>query len=211
MDEKILYIWDLAGTLFYECWDAKRTGFPTYDKWLENKTGKKLREISNREYEEMYEVPYKEGWFFKLNILPGFKEVLTLTKNNEAFTTGIPEQMNWRAHYLSKKVGFDVRKYLKKINTTFDYGETNKKTQEMLIDYLNKKYTEGYRVIVYTDDKLKNCLVFLKAASEVMGKHNDFSFRIYNVLNNKSRIENKGDHFEVGSLFDLLENENKLR
>ena len=210
MNKKTIYIWDLAGTLFVDAWNIKRTGFEDYNGWVTNKTGKELKEITDREYEEMYEEPLKQGWPFGLDILPGFKEVLNWTKNNEAFTTGTKEQMDWRAYYLNPRVGFDIRKYFQKINTTFDYGETNKKTQEMLVDYLSKKYNEGYRVAVYADDKIKNCQSFSKAANIVKEKHNDFFYRFYHVLNNDSGLKDKGDYFEVGNLFDLLKSEKEL-
>ena len=111
---KTVYIWDLAGTLFADVWNKKRTGFQNYDEWIANETGKKLEEISDREYEEMYESPLKKGWPFGLDILPGFREILTWTKNNEAFTTGTIEQMDWRSEYLNPKVGFDVNCYFQK-------------------------------------------------------------------------------------------------
>ena len=50
---KILCLWDLAGTLFPEKWNIN-TGFDSYVKWLENKLGRKRKEISDREYEENF-------------------------------------------------------------------------------------------------------------------------------------------------------------
>jgi len=208
---KTIYIWDLAGTLFADVWNKKRMGFENYDEWVANETGKKLEEISDREYEEMYEAPLKKGWPFGLDIMPGFKEILTWTKNNEAFTTGVIEQKDWRAEYLNPKVGFDIKRYFQKINTTFDYEEINKKTQDIWISYLNKKYDEGYRVAVYADDKAKNCQLFLEAVNKIKEKHKDFSHRAYHMLNNNSGLKDKGKYFEAGSLFDILENEKKIR
>jgi len=206
---KTLYLWDLAGTLFNEEWDSTKTNYPDYNAWLEAQLGKKIIEVSDRQYEEMYEIPYKQGWYFHLDLKPGVKEVLTWAKHNETFTTGVPEQMDWRAEYLIPKIGFDFRKYFQKINSTFDYGETNKKTVETFADFLGKKYQEGYKIIVYADDKLTNCQAFIDAVESVKRNYPDFSYRLYHVLNNNSGIIEKDSYWQVGNLKGLLINEKK--
>ncbi|MFA5022217.1 MAG: hypothetical protein WC508_04025 [Patescibacteria group bacterium] len=207
---KTLYLWDLAGTIFYEKWDAKKTGQPTYDAWLEAQLGKNISEISDREYEEMQKIPYSQGWYFQLDLQPGAKEVLEWAKHNETFTTGTPEQMDWRAECLLPKTGFDFRPYFQKINSTFDFGETNKKTPEMVANYLTEKYQQGYRVIVYTDDKLANCQMFLQAVKSFQDKYVDFSYRIYHILNSNSGLIKDNEYYQIGSLSDLLANEKEL-
>src|SRR3989338_2008979 len=125
MTKQTLYIWDLADTLFNEVWNKDRTGFLNYAAWLENKLGRKIKNISVREFEENYEIPYKHGYHFNLDIKPGYKEVLENLSDNEAFTSGNLEQIDWRAEYLNPKVGFDIRKYFKKKYSTFNYAEIN--------------------------------------------------------------------------------------
>jgi len=209
MKNKTLYIWDMAGTIFNEEWDAVKTKYPSIEAWIQAQLGKKIGDISDRKFEEMHEIPYKEGWHFKLDLKPGAKEALQFSQHNETFTTGVPEQLDWRAEYLAPKTGFDFRSYFQKINTTFDYGETNKKTKEMLVDYLSKKYQEGYKTVVYTDDKLTNCQFFLDAVELVRRKYQDFSYRLYHVLNNDQGLKHKDGYWQIGSLYDLLANEKK--
>lgn len=207
---KILYLWDMAGTLFCEEWNKEKTGFNNYDEWVENKLGKKIKEISDRKYEKMYEIPHKEGYYFNLDLQPGFREVLSWTNNNEAFTTGIKEQLDWRAYFLNPRVGFDIRDYLDKVHSTFDFSETNEKTESMFLNILEEKYRKGFETIVYTDDKIKNVEFFKQVAEKIKEKHKDFSYRIYHILNDKSGLQNRGWCYEIGSLYDLLENEERL-
>lgn len=210
MENKTLYIWDMAGTIFNEEWDVKKTKYAVYDDWVESQLCKKINEVSDRVYEEMYEIPYKEGWYFQLALQPGVKEVLSWTKHNETFSTGMQEQMDWRAECLNPKVGFDIREFFQKFNSTFDYDETNKKTKKMLVGYLNKKYQEGYKTVVYTDDKLENCQFFLDAVELVRKKYHDFSYRLYRILNNDKGLKQKNGYWEIGSLHNFLINEKKL-
>ena len=207
---KILCLWDLAGTLFPEKWNIN-TGFDSYVKWLENKLGRKRKEISDREYEENFKIPYLNGEMFNLQIQPDFKKVLSWTKRNETFSTGNREQMAWRARYLNHKIGFNILDYFQVMNSTFDYGQTNKKTPEMMIDYLEKKYDADYQTVVYTDDNLKNLKFFIQAGQVIKKKHPDFNWRLYHILNTASLIKNKDDYFEIGKLSDFLANEKKLR
>lgn len=208
--DKTLYLWDLAGTLFFEKWDAKKTGYSTFGDWLVHESGKKKEEISEREYEEAHRIPYTRGWYFRLGLQPGYKEVLNWTKNNETFSTGMQAQMDWRAEYLNPLAGYDIRKYFKNLVSTFDYGETNKKTTAMLLDYLEKKYRESYSMIVYTDDKINNCNFFINAAKIIRKKYPDFRYRLYHILNNSNGIREKKGYWEIGNLLDFLVNEKKL-
>ena len=159
-----------------------------------------------REYEETHYIPYTKG-LIKLDILPGFKKVLELGEHNETFTSGVPEQIDWRAEYLTPKIGYDFRKYFQKVNSTFDYGETDKKTKEMMADYLDKKYNEGYTTIVYTDDQLKYLKEFIKAAKIYKINNKKFSYRPYYLLNNKTGLKKKNNYFEAGTLYNILKNE----
>lgn len=176
---KTFYLWDLADTLFLEAWDAKKSGYSSYDAYVES-LGFNLKMITPRDYEWSYERPYREG-LFKLSLTEGFTEVLKWTKHNGVFTTGNREQMDWRAEYLMKMYGFDVRPYVGEIFTTFDYGNTNSKTSAMLQDILNQKTNEGYERIVYTDDKRANCNFFLNAAKALWAKHVHFTARAYHL------------------------------
>ncbi|MDD4332897.1 MAG: hypothetical protein PHT51_02185 [Patescibacteria group bacterium] len=80
----------------------------------------------------------------------------------------------------------------------------------MIIKYLQSKYDEGFRFVVYTDDKLKNLQAFSEAAEKLKEKYGDFSYRLYHILNNNSGIKNKSNYFETGNLFAILKNEKKL-
>jgi hypothetical protein len=199
----------MAGTLFPEKWNEKQTGYQSFDDWVEGQLGQKISEIPPRQYEEMYRIPYSQGWYYNLTIRPEFREVLSWTKHNEVFTTGLRETNDWRAEYLIPKTGFDFRPYFQKVVSTFDYGETNQKTKEMVVDYLEKKHQEGYRAIVYADDKLANCQMFIEAMKLAQHEHPDFSYRVYQILNNDSGLQEKEGYFTIGGLNDLLVNEKK--
>lgn len=208
MTRKTLYIWDLANTLFPEHWNSKLSGFGSYDDYVKS-LGYDLNTISPHDYEWSYEQPYKEG-LFELNVADGFREVLSSTKNNAVFTTGNKEQIDWRAEQLNKKYDFDIRDYVKEIYSTLDYGNTNKKTQAMLEDILKKKYKEGFTTVVYTDDNLDNCLFFIKAAKGFTQQAPDFNFRVYSIRNDNKGVRPKDGYFEIGNLYDLKKNEEKI-
>lgn len=197
---KTLYLWDVAGTIINEKWNKDITGFETFFDYVVS-IGKDPN--NPREAEEAYYIPYTHGEMFNLDIKDGFKETLTWTKNNEIFTQGTPEQMNWRAEYLNPKVGFDIRQFFQKINSTFDFGETNIKTKEMLSTYLNNKKKEGYETVVYTDDKIQNCMAFKDATDNIQ----NLKYRIYHIKNDNSGIIKKDQYYEIGNLLDLLKNE----
>ncbi len=166
--------------------------------------------MSDYEYERGYETPYKKGAMFNLKTVDGFREVLDKTHNNEAFSSGNPEQLLCRAKYLNPKIGFNLLKYFLAINSPFDYGTSNKKTAEVYKKYLLKKYKQGYRTIIYTEDKAKYISSFKKAAANVKIKHPNFNYHIYHILRNKKGIKRKNGYFEIGNLWDLLKNEKKL-
>ena len=208
LQNKILYLWDLANTIFYEKWNKETTGYPNYDAWLENKLNLKVQNLSPREYEKMYKEPYKKGYYFNLDLMPGAKEVLTKIKHNEAFTSGVKNQVKWRAEYLNPKIDFNILNCFQKINSTFDYVNSNIKNRKMLMSYLNKKFKENYKTIIYTDDKKENCLLFQDAAKKIKNKYKNFSFRIYYLLNNNSDIKKNNGYFVIGNLYNLLKNEN---
>lgn len=201
--KKILHLWDVANTLFLEEWNSELSGFVTFEDYQVS-LGVDLN--NSREYESSYEEPYKDGKKFTLQIAEGFKEVLVWTKNNEIFTSGIKEQMDWRAHYLNPIVGYDIRNLFGKVNTTFDYGETNIKTKAMLVEFLQSKKEEGYNVVVYTDDKIENCLALKEASDKLDG----LDSRIYHILNDNNGLRKKEIYWEIGNLYDLLENEKTL-
>jgi len=204
MKKKILYLWDLANTLFPEKWDMS-TGFNNYDEYVQS-LGYNLDTINPLIYEQCYYKPYKQG-LYQIKIADGFKEVLSWTRNNEVFTTGNKEQIDWRAEYFLGKGFFDIRPYFKRINTTFDFGNTNKKTKGMITTLFKKKITEGYTEIVYTDDKLANCLLFLEAGQSVK----NLKMRVYHIKNDHLGIRKKENYWEIGNLHDLLENEKKVK
>ena len=201
---KTLYLWDLADTLFREEWNVELSGYATFENYAKAKV---KNPDDPRQYENGFREPYIKGEMYNLALADGFKEVLSRTKNNEAFTTGVKEQMDWRAAYLNPRVGFDVRSYFKKINTTFDYAETNVKTKEMIVQYLHDKLKEGYDAVVYTDDKLANCQLFQEAVNQVQREGLALNCRIYHILNSQSTIRKRGWYFEIGNLKDLLKSE----
>lgn len=199
---KTLYLWDLENTLFPVQWNKELTGFDTFEDYLVS-IG---TDLSNpRQYEQGYREPFVHGEMFNLDIAKGYKEVLEWTKHNETFTTGLKEHLDYRAQYLNPRVGFDIRSIFQKIISTFDYGETNVKTKEMLITYLQERFKQGYGTVVFTDDKLKNCEAFRDAAHEVKGLY----YRIYQMYNDDKGLRNKGWYCEIGNLYDLLENEKR--
>lgn len=208
--DKTIYLWDLAGTLFYEKWDKEKTGAESFEKWIEGKLNKKVADISPREYEEMQYEPYTNDLYLGLNIQPGFEEILSWTGHNETFSTGNPEQVEWRAEALQKKLGIDIRGYFQALNSTFDYGETNIKTEKMIAQYLDSKYKKGFKTIVYTDDKIENVDFFKKAAMNFKKLYSDFDFRLYHMLNDDSEIKDKSDYWEAGNLLEVLKNEKNI-
>jgi hypothetical protein len=205
--DKILYLWDLANTLFPEKWDSTKSGFASHKAYT---VSLGLDPENPRDYEESVKEPYVRGDWYTLGIADGYREVLTWAKNNEAFTTGFREQMDWRAEYLNPRVGYDIRKYLQKITSTFDYAETNLKTKEMLVDFLSKKVQEGYQTVVYTDDKLANCQFFKEAAEIVRLTSPAFNYRVYHLTNSLSHVKKIGWYWEIGKLLDILKNEKIL-
>lgn len=199
---KTLYLWDLAWTLFPEKWNKEKSGFGSFDEYVES-LGFDLKNISPRDYEWAYEKPYKEG-MFDLDIAKGFRETLSFTKNNAVFTTGNKEQVEWRAAQINPKVGFDIRNYIGEIHSTFDYGDRHIKTKEMLQDILKKKFAAGCEIVVYTDDKIENIQFFLEAAKA-------YKVRCYHMKNDDQGLREKGGYYEAGSLFDVMEMEKKIR
>lgn len=205
---KTLHFWDLAGTLFTEEWDPE-SGFSNFSAYLKS-LGYNPETISGHDYEREHEKPYKTE-MFKLGINKGFRKVFSWTKHNQCFTTGDPDQLLWRAEYINPSIGFDVLDYIKKVNSTFDYSNSNIKNRGMLVELLTARLKEGYLTIVYTDDKLLNCELFIVAAEVVMRKNAEFSWRVYNIKNDESGLHEKQGYWEIGSLLDLLKQEKKLR
>ena len=201
---KTLYLWDLANTLFLEKWNVELTGYLTFEDYVKATV---KNPSDPRQFEEACKIPYLQGEMYGLRLADGFKEVLSWTKNNEAFTTGVKEQMDWRAAYLNPRVGFNIMSYFKKINTTFDFVETNVKTKEMIVKYLSVKIKEGYDTVVYTDDKQANCQLFKEAVNKVQQEGLVLNCRFYHILNSQSTIGKRGWYFEIGNLKDLLKSE----
>lgn len=208
MIDRTLYLWDLANTLFREVWNRELTGFESFEDYVISK-GVELNDA--RGFEECYKEPYLQGEMFNLDVMPGYREVLSWTKNNETFSTGFQEQLRWRASYLNPRVGFDILNFFRKLGSTFDYGETNVKTKEMLVDYLNEKLTEGFKTIVYIDDKLANSHFFISAADGLKKQYSLFNCRFYHMLNDGKGLRAKDGYCETGSLYDLKESEERIR
>lgn len=207
-----LYLWDLAGTLFHEKWDTVKTGYPDIRSYIIGK-GIARADMTALEFERGHEVTLQEGWHWRLALQPGFREMLTWAHEhgrNATFSTGNVEQMDRRAEYLNPHVGFDIRQWFDELHSTFEYGNTNTKTKEMLVDFLTKKYNEGYRTVVYTDDKFANCELFKAAAENVKHLHHDFSFRLYFMKNDHQGLRANENTLEAGDLSDVLEHEKGL-
>jgi|SRR3989338_7951788 len=203
-----VYLWDLANTLFPEKWEAKKSGVPNYKAYVES-LGYDLKTITPHDYEWAYERPYKEG-LFSLEIADGFREVLSWTKNNSVFTTGNREQVDWRAEQLNRKYDFDIRDYITEIYSTFDYGNTNRKTKSMFEDVLMKKYQEGFTTAVYTDDNLANCDFFIAAVKEITSQQSDFQFRVYRMMNDDRGLRQQNGYWDIGTLYDLQSSEKMM-
>lgn len=203
---RTFYLWDLANTLFLERWDSKRSLVANYNQYVKSK-GFSLENISPLDYEKTYRIPYIDG-LYNLSLTKGFKVVLTWTKYNGVFTTGNRKQIDWRAEQLLKKYGFDIRCYIKEIYSTFDYGNTNVKTKEMLMDIIIKKYKQGYRMFVYADDKRKNCFFFLEAIKALIKKGYQIKTRVYYFKNDTSGLKKINNNLiQIGDLLNLLHNE----
>ncbi len=206
---KTFYLWDVANTLIPERWNSVKSGFPNYDAYVVS-LGYDLKTIRPLEYERAYERPYKKG-LFDIRAADGFQEVLGWTKYNFVFTTGNQEQIDWRAEYLKPQCGFDIRDYLEKVYSTFDYGDTNTKTSAMLMDILRKKYQDGYGTGVYADDKEANCRFFLDAVDQLQKQGIELKARTYHVRNDDGRFEKKSENlFAVANLLQILAHEQSL-
>jgi hypothetical protein len=202
---KTLYLWDLADTLFGEDWNVEKTGLADFDAYIES-LGYDLKTIDARTYEWHYERPFKDG-LIELSILPGFVETLTWTKNNAVFSTGNPEQIQWRAEVFLKKGLPDILGFFQKIYSTFDYGNTNHKTAAMFLDILEKEAANGYSTIVYSDNKLENCRQFQQAADQAPSVQT----RLYHVKAANGGLQAISQNFfEIPNLLELLRNEQKL-
>ncbi|MFA4818867.1 MAG: hypothetical protein WC621_03425 [Patescibacteria group bacterium] len=209
MENKTFYLWDLADTIFIEKWNAELSGVPSFNAYVES-LGYDLKTISPLDYELCYEKPYRDG-LYDLSIADGFKEVLTWTKNNGVFTTGNKEQINWRAEQLLRKYGFGIRDFLKEIYSTFDYSNTNVKTEAMLVDLIGKKFKQGLGIIVYTDDREANCRFFISAAEKCQNNGVRVEYRVYNLGNDDSKLEKLSDnYYKIGDLYQLKDNEENL-
>lgn len=199
------YLWDQADTIFTEVWDTERTGVADFRAYVKS-LGNDPDSMSKKEYEFLYEVPYKEG-LFKVDIMPGFIELLSWTKYNGAFTTGVPEQRDWRQVQLSKKYpNLVLKEFIPDVFSTFDYGDTNVKTIDMYADVLGKIYFRGFATVVYADDKLANCAMFEDAAHKVPG----IEYRLYRMNPHTPQVMQNNAIMEVRNLFDILEAEKKL-
>lgn len=201
---KTFYLWDLADTLFSEQWAVQKTGLANYDAYVES-LGYNLKTVDAKTYETSYERPYKDE-LFELSLMPGFIETLSWTKHNAAFTTGVPEQTEWRAETLLKKGQPNILPFFKKIYTTFDYGNTNQKTTAMLLDILNEISEKGYSTIVYADNKLENCIEFKNAADQIP----QISYRLYHINIGSGFKQINSNFFEAPGLLELLKNEKQL-
>jgi hypothetical protein len=205
--DKTLYLWDLEGTLFLQSWNKDTTGFDSFEDYAKA-NGLKIN--SGKDFEEAYVNIYENGDMVNLRLADGFEEVLNFTKNNETFSSGMQAQMLARVKYFKKKLGADILKYFRKLNSTFDYSDSNIKTKEMLIDYLKSKYDEGFKTVVYTDDKVVNCVFFEQSAVYAKSLFGDFNFRIYHLKNDNSGLSQNSWYYEIGKLSDLLDNEKNL-
>jgi hypothetical protein len=199
---KTFYLWDLADTLFGERWNVEKTRLVNFDAYIES-LGYDLKTIDSKTYEWSYERPFKDG-LMELSILPGFKETLSWTKHNATFTTGNPEQIEWRAEVFIKKGLPDIRPYFEKIYSTFDYGNINQKTSAMILDILKKEFKNGYTIFVYSDNNLENLYQFQNAADQIPTVKN----RLYHIKARSEKFKKITDNFfETPDLFKLLENE----
>jgi len=198
----------MAGTMFPEFWDKGKSGFDSFDDYVSSVYD--LENISPADYEGCYERAYKSAWF-NVSLAEGFPEVLIWAKHNAAFTTGLPQTNEWRAVQLKEKYGVDILPYIPKTFSTFDYGNTNVKTPEMLMDILKKKRAENYTAFVYTDDKAANCEFFLESYRRVKDDVAPMATRVYNITQTAQEIvQIKDNYWQVGTLLQLRENEQRL-
>lgn len=197
------YLWDLADTLFIETWQPA-SGFADYSTYLKS-LGFDPKTISPEDFEWAYERPYKEG-LMDITLAEGFKEILSWTKNNSAFTTGNKQQLSWRAVQLKNKDHFDILPlFTGSIYSTFDYGNSNVKTAPMYEELLNKIVDLNPTAIVYTDNHPDYCRYFIAAA-----KKSGIPFRCYNMRNDNKGLRPGPNIWQIGSLYDMLKNEQAL-
>lgn len=50
----------------------------------------------------------------------------------------------------------------------------------------------------------------MQAAEKIKGEHKDFSYRLYHILNDDGGLREKKGYFEIGNLYDLMENEKDI-
>jgi len=199
---KTLYLWDLADTLFSEDWNTKKTGLADFDAYI-GSLGYNLKTVDAKTYEWNYERPFRDG-SMELSLMPGFVETLLWTKHNAVFTTGNREQIDWRAEVFLKKGLPDIRPFFEKIYSTFDYGNTNKKTTAMFLDILEKEFASGYATIVYADNDLENCRQFQNAVKQIRA----LNYRLYHINSKSDELKKFFDNFfEVPGLLKLLKKE----
>ena len=190
-----LYVWDLADTLFFQKWNEELMGAATPLLWMK----KQRMDVSTLEqYERNFEKFFLNGTTVDLALMPGYAEVLAQTNDNQAFTTGVIEQVDWRAEYLNPQVGFDIKKFFTKIVSTFDFVPTNLKTSAVIDAYLEQE-AESYEHLVYTDNDLTNCELFHQ-----IGRKYFASVRVFHFKNDGLGLRPQNWCAEVGCLTDIL-------
>ncbi|KKT05668.1 MAG: hypothetical protein UV78_C0021G0019 [Parcubacteria group bacterium GW2011_GWA2_43_17] len=203
---KKLYLWDAGNTLFPEKWQHPQ--LKTYQDFLLSKfpDGRYNKLDDERADEEAYEKEY-----FKVWANDGFKELLEWTKNNFVVTTGTVKQTSLRRAIILFYEGFDIMKYIKGVISTFNYHDDpteNGKNEAFWLKWLKEKYHEGYREIVYADDKVQSVKNFYGAAGEL--NLSDLHVRGYHLKNDDSGINKVENYLVAGSLLDVLKNEKSL-
>ncbi len=191
-----LFVWDLADTLFYQKWNTEHMQAADPIAWMAREG---LDASTPLQYEKNFKAIFTAGTPVDLALMPDYAEVLSQTADNQAFTTGNVEQVDWRAEYLNPQVGFDIKKYFSKIVSTFEFAPTNLKTEAVIEAYL-KREAALYKKLVYTDNDLANCALFYKVGQKYFS-----DVKIFHFKNDRLGVRPQAWYIEIGALTDLIE------
>lgn len=207
MNNKTLYIWDAADTIFIEDF-RDELGSKNMLEHLSKIIGKNATNLSDREYSKIEDIEFKKG-VFEIDIEPGFQKVLAYTKNNIIVSSGDPSQTEYRRKIIQQKHHFDILRYFLDVTQVFDWNDDHddaSRNPKMFVNLINHFLKKGFNRFVYADDKLKHCLNFVRACQTL----SDIDFATYHI-NTKNKLIKNLKLFKVNSLFEILQNERRKK
>lgn len=199
---KTLYLWDAADTIFIEDFRQELDSRDMFEH-ISKIIGFNAGELNDREYSRIEDIEFKKG-VFEIDIMPGFRELLSWTKNNVIVSSGHPSQTGFRREIILKKHRFDIMPFFISVTQVFDWNDDHddaSRNPKMFQNIISRYRKNGYNEFVYADDKLKNCLSFIKACRTC--SINDYA--CYHITKDHKRIKTYLPYFEVKLLSDILE------